>query len=108
MSTIARSIRVIAGNIAPMLRYEPGIRPNFCGADHIMTAAIMAVIIAQGVNTLPSIYHYLDNRSCPYDRDTVKFLLDAYDGRDCRTCVWSSDKAGRYSALLDFPDPARS
>lgn len=99
MTTIANHIRKAADNLAHGLCHEPGIRPNFRGADYFTLAAIIAVILGKGMDTVSTIYTYLSGRECPHDFATVQFILDAYDGDDSHHCVWERNKAGRYSLL---------
>ena len=102
MSSISFSIRSAAASLSPMLQHEPGVRPNFQGADHVTTAAIMAVVIGRGINTAAGIFTYLDGRQSKFDRPTVQFLLDVFDGRDRRQSLWTKDAAGRYRLLTSL------
>lgn len=104
MNTIANDIREAAKSLAGWLRHEPAIRPNLRAADHITTAAVIAVLIEKGLDRTASIYTYLAGRDCPHDYATVQFILDAYDGGDWRHHVWRRNKAGRYTMLSSVSD----
>ena len=99
MTTIASSVREAAHLIAPMLRYEPGIAINLRDADLTIALALIYSLIEKGVRTADTIASYLLKRELKYDRDTIQFLLNSYDGRDRRHSLWTRDKTGRYSLL---------
>ena len=100
MSTLATDIRAMSKGLAPLLKYEPEIRPNFAGADLVTTAAAMRVAIGRGVNTPRTLHKYLSGRGSSYDLATIQFLLDAYAGHDRRHCLWSRGGTDKY-VLLD-------
>lgn len=99
MSGLTRKILHLTKDVWPVLASVPGIRPNFSDADLTTTAAVIRVLVEKGVDTLESIYAYLNRRNCPHDLATIRFLLDAYAGLDRRQCLWFKTTTGSYVAL---------
>ena len=101
MSTIAQAVRADAPALARALLHEPRVKPYFGSADHATIAAVILFAIARHHDTADAIFSYLAKRGCPFDRATVQFIIDVYDGGDSRHCLWWRDKRGRYQLLVD-------
>jgi len=95
------AIREMAPKFAAATRVEPVIIPDFHRADLNAVVALIFVAINRGRNTEESVFLYLEQRKCPFDLDTIRFLLNQFNGNDFRHCLWCRDKAGRYELLGD-------
>lgn len=90
-----------ADKVREAISHEPAIRPNFERASISHIIVVMFAAMMKGMTTASSIYRYLDDRGCRFDRDTIDFLLNAYEGDDAERHLWSRMPAGDYMPLLE-------
>lgn len=101
LSTTALTISELARSIVGALSDEPAIVPNFAKADLPTIAAVMLVAITKGRTTADRVISYLHARGCEHDAGTIRFLLNLFDGRDRRHCLWTRNAVGEYTELDD-------
>ncbi len=93
----------LVGNVRHVreaLDHEPGIQPNFSKADITTIIVVMYAVMSRGSFTSYSLYEYLTLRGCPFDRKTIEFLLDAYEGPAPDQHLWQRDHLGAYVPLF--------
>lgn len=95
----ATEIRGIAPAFVRVLSYAPSIRPDLSEADLHITAAIMLIVISQGINTREEIQAYLNLHHSPYSAHVIDFMLIGFAGEDIRHSLWRKAGDGRYSVV---------
>ena len=81
------------------LKCEPGIRPNFARADIRTIIQIIFAAMMNGSFDGAAIYRYLEARGCTFDRETIDFLLNAYEGTDPEQHLWERRSLGDFQPL---------
>lgn len=83
------------------LNHEPAIRPSFAKAGISTVVRIIFATMLNGLSQSAAIFHYLEARGCQFDRDTIDFLLAAYEGEDPRNHLWQRGNLGGYEPLVE-------
>lgn len=84
---------------------HPEITPDLtkAGIDTIIVVIFCAML--EGRVHANSIYGYLKQQGCQYDRDTVDFILNRYDGPDVNKHLWTRNSFGDYMPLIEAIPP---
>lgn len=100
MYTIAERVRQSLAQMTALINREPAIRPDFSNIDHLTLVEVMLAVIHRGNDNLNAeqIFDYLHKRGCPFDRQTIDFLLCQYDGHGETHFLWSRSRWGTYWA----------
>jgi hypothetical protein len=89
MLNFIQSIRFESQGIREALRCEPEIQLDLEHAGLAITLAIMLSLLGRGMDDPDEIYSYLAIRGSKFDLETVKTLLEAYDGIDAQYYLWT-------------------
>lgn len=100
MYSFSERLLQIAPCVREALRLEPKVRLCFQRADMTTIAVVMFCLMWQRACDASSLYGYLDARGCPFDRTTIEFLLNAFDGDDPRHHLWTRGNQGDYLPLV--------
>ncbi|MHA6723804.1 hypothetical protein [Sphingomonas sp. RS2018] len=80
--------------------HEPDIRPNLSRAGLAMTLTIIYCLVFRGFESPAEIYRYLEARGSKFDRESIEFLIDAYEGDNPEYHLWCRNEQGRRAPLL--------
>ena len=82
MLTFSQSLLGNVAQVSAALDLEPGIRLDFTKADLRTVVRVMYAVMMRRSIDAAGLHRHLEARGCRFDRDTVDFLLNAYEGPD--------------------------
>ncbi|WP_293648323.1 hypothetical protein [Sphingopyxis sp. RIFCSPHIGHO2_12_FULL_65_19] len=82
------------------IEFEPDVMMDLSELEFESLPVVLAALIGRGNQDNDSIRHFLTTRDCPYEWDIIEFVLDHFEGKNLKFCLWSVDKAGNYSLIL--------
>jgi hypothetical protein len=104
MYTITQRLIQSAPFVQQMLRREPCIMLDLRNADVRTTLSIMFCLMMEGVDTAPAIHGWLSERGSKFERETIDFFLDQYDGNDPEHHLWERHNFGDYFPMYELLD----
>ena len=81
------------------LEFEPDVFMDLNELEFESLPVVIAALIGRGNQDDDSIRDFLTERNCPYDCEIVEFVVDHFEGRNPKFCLWSVDKAGIYTLI---------
>jgi hypothetical protein len=99
MHTFSQRILGDVKAVGQALKLEPGIRPSFSKATISTIIQVMFAAMMNRDYDAAGLYRYLEARDCPFDRETIDFLLNAFEGDDPDHHLWSRGSLGEYDPL---------
>ncbi|KQM71694.1 hypothetical protein [Sphingomonas sp. Leaf20] len=89
MHNFIQGIRFESQCVREALRCEPEIQLDLEHAGLAITLAIMLSLLGRGMDDPNEISSYLATRGSKFDLETIKTLLDAYDGINAQYHLWT-------------------
>lgn len=108
MYTVTQRLIQGAHSVQQMMRREPCIMLDLRNADVRTTLVFMFCLMMEGVDTAPAIYGWLSERGSKFDRETIDFFLDQYDGTDPKHHLWERHNFGDYFPMVEALPSNRS
>ncbi len=95
--------QLISGSTAlrQALALEPEVRIDLSAAGLPTVVSVMFALMLNGTSHAREIQRYLSDRNCPFDREAVQFLLDAFEGVDAELHLWVRHPEQGYSPALE-------
>ena len=81
------------------LEFEPDVVMDLSELEFESLLVVLAALIGSGDQDKDDIREFLVMRDCPYQWDIVEFVIDHFEGRNPKFCLWSVDKAGIYTLI---------
>lgn len=95
MYTYTQRIVMNVAKVREALRHEPAIRPSFAQAGLRDLVPVIFALFQDGTTTVSGVYDYLKAHDCKFDRESIQFLIDAYEG-DKPHHLWERHNLGDY------------
>ena len=95
--------QLISGSTAlrRALALEPAVRLDLSAAGLRTVVGVLFALMLNGTTHAPAIQRYLSDHHCPFDREAVQFLLDAFEGVDAELHLWVRHPVQGYLPALE-------
>ncbi|MEL0154123.1 hypothetical protein [Sphingopyxis sp.] len=82
------------------MEFEPDIMMDLSQIEFGSLPVVLAALIGRGNRNEDEIRAFLASRNCRYEWEMVELVLDHFEGRNRKSCLWSVDNAGTYRLIV--------